>query len=288
MKKIIFVFICIFSSVNIFAFDIAQKEECILHYESSPFKLNLALDLSLLGTGSALTGGTFLAKKFITNQTYDGTFFDINSVNAFDRWAMKPYSESIHKAGTAVCLFTAASPFVIIAGQTVCGNFPLEELLTFGTMYVESFLFSHGIKESLKICVRRVRPYMYFDSEKPEDKLSDGDWQYSFPSGHTTFAFMGASFAISTFAYYFPKSSWRIPVACLSFGLAGTTAALRMMSGNHYFSDVLAGAAIGSLCGWFVPFLHNKIGQSKKVKEFTENGNQLSFLPNGVYVKFAL
>ena len=36
---------------------------------------------------------------------------------------------------------------------------------------------------------------MYFDGY-PMDKVADGDWDSSFPSGHTTLAFAGAAFVI--------------------------------------------------------------------------------------------
>ena len=69
-------------------------------------------------------------------------------------------------------------------------------------------------------------------------------------------AFAAASFATTTYFAYHPESPWKWAVAGSSFALAGTTALLRVASGNHFPSDVLSGAAIGSLIGWLVPSLH--------------------------------
>jgi undecaprenyl-diphosphatase len=62
----------------------------------------------------------------------------------------------------------------------------------------------------------------------------------------------------TTFAAEYPGSKWKIPVIAGSYTLAAGIAALRIASGNHFITDVLAGAAIGSLYGWLVPFLHQR------------------------------
>ena len=37
-----------------------------------------------------------------------------------------------------------------------------------------------------------------------------------------------------------------------------------MASGNHFFTDVLAGAAIGTACGFIIPALHSQKNSSEK------------------------
>ena len=64
----------------------------------------------------------------------------------------------------------------------------------------------------------------------------------SFPSGHTCAAFAAGM----SWAWALPKGWWRP----LSVGLAVCMGLSRLYVGVHYPSDVLAGAAVGTLCAW--------------------------------------
>ncbi len=222
------------------------------------FKLNPVMDGVLLGTGAALTGTYIVTDKILklNDNVFDGNLLDKNDVNAFDRTFMKPYSKPLNLLATGFVGLELISPLFFIAADK-------EEWFTIGTMYIEAFLLSYGIKELAKILVDRPRPYMYFDSY-PQKKVDEGDWCKSFPSGHTTNAFLGASFTSYVFWKYFPDSPWRFVVAGGTYSIAIATGILRMMSGNHFCTDVLAGAAIGTACGLLVPFLHTITAKSAK------------------------
>ena len=80
---------------------------------------------------------------------------------------------------------------------------------------------------------------------------------------------------------YFPESKWKTPVVIGSFTLATISGTLRILSGSHFFSDVLVGAAIGSAIGITVPLLHefNSIINKKLDSKTVEQVN-FSLLPN--------
>ena len=162
---------------------------------------------------------------------------------------------------------------------------PSSEWLTVGTMYAETLLFANGIKEWLKLLVYRARPYMYYEGY-PQKKLADGDWNCSFPSGHTTLAFAGAAFTTMLYCQYFPDSKWKYTVAGASFGLAALTGALRIASGNHFFTDVLTGAIIGSICGIAVPYMHTKTFYDNHSKK--KGSVNASIMPAGINLSFYL
>ena len=145
-------------------------------------------------------------------------------------------------------------------------------------MYGETLLIANGIKEWMKILVNRPRPYMYYDGY-PQDKVDDGDWNCSFPSGHSTMAFAGAAFTSYLFNMYFPDSQWRFVVTGVSFGLAAITAGMRMASGNHFFTDVLTGAVLGTICGFAVPYMHTEsyYKMFRKEKKASVNASPLGF-----------
>ena len=82
----------------------------------------------------------------------------------------------------------------------------------------------------LKQAVRRKRPL--------EDELGDP----SFPSGHTSIAFSMATLL----GHQYPR--WRIPLY-VGAGLVGLS---RIYLGRHYASDVLMGAAVGTISGTVV------------------------------------
>ena len=204
---------------------------------------------------------------------------------------MRPYSSTLDHVGTATEVVSMLAPAVLLAA-------PMEDWVPLGIMYVEAALLANGIKEIGKALIFRPRAYMYFDGY-PESKVKDGDWRKSFPSGHTTMAFTGATYATYVFSEYFPDSPWKIPVIVGSYAFAVATGALRIASGNHFLTDVIVGAIIGSASGFLVPYFHtlglspnynNKDSSRNAVSANSfsgvEKGLSLSILPNGVYGKY--
>lgn len=235
------------------------------------FALNPLTDSALLGTGLLLSGGDLILDNALklNRQEYKGELYDKDDVNSFDRFFMNSYSKKLDLAGDLLLVATMATPAILATTEK-------EEWLTCGVMYAETLLIANGIKEITKLCVNRARPYMYYDSETfPESDVDDGDWANSFPSGHCTMAFAGATFTSYTFCKYFLDSAWRFPVVASSFAMAAGTAALRIASGSHFMTDVLTGAAIGSAVGFLVPWLHT----------FNEkNDLNVTLLGNGISV----
>jgi membrane-associated phospholipid phosphatase len=118
-----------------------------------------------------------------------------------------------------------------------------------GVVTIESLVLAGVLTSALKIVTGRGRPYM-----------KGGEWDFhgfridndvtSFPSGHATVAF-----ALSTAL----ASQIRIlPVTILLYGIAATTVYQRVAADQHWFSDVLAGAAIGTVSAAFISGLHER------------------------------
>ena len=173
---------------------------------------------------------------------------DPQEVNSFDRPFMAPYSKMLDDLSLVPAIAVALSPAVLLTQ-------PSSEYLTIGLMYIESFAITYGSKELIKFLVHRERPYMY-DANTPMSLVQDEEHNESFLSGHTALAFNGASFASYVFCKYNPDSKWKIPVIAASYSLAAATAAMRVASGCHFVTDVLAGAALGTVIGIAVPALH--------------------------------
>jgi undecaprenyl-diphosphatase len=248
MKKSVIILLLLISVSSLYA-------ETSFNWKGSGrvFSLSPEKDGLLFGSGVLLSGGDLLLDNVlkVNRAEYDASkVYDKKDVNSFDRFFMNSYSHSLDRAGDVMLVFAMASPCFLAAAEK-------EEWFTVGVMYVETLLIANGLKEITKLCVRRDRPFMYYEpSTYPEDDIKDGDFANSFPSGHSTMAFAGATFASYTFSKYFPDSPYRYAVTGGSYALAFTTAALRIKSGNHFMTDVLTGAAIGSAVGFLVPWCH--------------------------------
>jgi membrane-associated phospholipid phosphatase len=107
-------------------------------------------------------------------------------------------------------------------------------------------ILAYGIKYG----VNRPPPYVtYPDIQEYEHTISP-----SFPSGHSTFAFYSAT----TISIYYPK--WY--VIAPSFIWASAVSYSRLHLGDHYPTDVLAGAVLGTGTAWVsykaTKWLHHK------------------------------
>ncbi|MBP5357811.1 MAG: phosphatase PAP2 family protein [Treponema sp.] len=269
---------------------ITDEERCISYTQLSPFGRNLWVDA---GISAGAAGGyiTALALKATMDfPDFDGTLYNRENVPAIDQWGMRPYSKALDVTGTITCaLDMAVFPIMTMGLEFLFSNLPKQDGITVGLMYVESVLLTQAVKDLVKVFAQRVRPYMYFDGYD-EDAIEFHDFELSMPSGHTANAFMGASFLSYVFCAYYPNSAWKIPVVATSYAFAFGTAALRMLSGNHFFTDVLAGAAIGTLCGLGVPFIHTFLEKPNAKKRTAYNGEpvlELSALPMGLQVRIS-
>jgi membrane-associated phospholipid phosphatase len=126
---------------------------------------------------------------------------------------------------------------------------------------VETFAITAGVTSLVKGIAARERPYSDECEEDPitsrTDDCDDDSLNRSFFSGHTSTAFTAASLTCMHHAYLeLYDSPVADAVACVAaYGLAATTGGLRIMSDNHYASDVMTGAAVGTVIGLGVPWL---------------------------------
>ena len=251
MKKSICVFTFILLCFGVFAQESQDTQKKFnLWGSGQTFKLTPITDGILLGTGALIAGSSIVYPHIVDlkQPVFDGNILDKSTVNDLDRIFMQPYSKTLHTIGTVTMLGATLTPAILAFA-------PAEEWMTICTMYAETLMFAYGIKEFAKIFIPRARPYMYFEGY-PQEKVDDGDWCRSFPSGHTTPAFAGAAFSTYVFFKYFPDSPWKWAVAGGSYALAIGTGILRICSGNHFLTDVLTGAAIGTVTGFVIPWIH--------------------------------
>lgn len=176
---------------------------------------------------------------------------DISKVNSFDRAFMQPYNGLLDDTATIVELGMLAAPgaFLLVPGA---------DWFSDGLMYAETGIITFGTRYLLKKAFARPRPCMYYGTY-PQELIDEEDWNRSLPSGHTAMCFMSASFVTYMFNTRYPDSKWKVPSICAAYGIAAATGAMRVASGNHFVTDVLAGAALGTVTGFCVPWIHDQV-----------------------------
>ena len=120
-----------------------------------------------------------------------------------------------------------------------------------------SNLISATITQSLKNITKKERP---------------NGAPYSFPSGHTTFAFTNATVLYNEYKNTSPF------LAYSGYTFATTTGIFRMINNKHWLSDVLAGAGVGILSSelvyYFEPFKNfNPFVRTKNITLVPQIGN---------------
>ena len=117
---------------------------------------------------------------------------------------------------------------------------------------LEAAAWTGATTQWLKVLVHRSRPVLYTSAAPAAANLHDN--RESFPSGHTSFAFAAAtSYAVLAARQQLPHASRNSVLL-----MAGATGVgvLRVTAGQHFPTDVLAGAALGAGIGWLVAALH--------------------------------
>ena len=147
---------------------------------------------------------------------------------------------------------------------------------------LEAFAISGALQGVSNVFVSRERPYGRDcgTAELPSNAIDcvDSNHYRSFFSGHATFSFTAAALICS---HHFENdllgSPWDAISCAGSYAVAATTSTFRIVSDQHYASDVITGAFVGSLVGYAVPWLHYR---QKRSGDSTTLGMQLHLVPS--------
>ena len=237
----------------------------------SPYKLDWTTNGILVGSALVLGGADYLVNKRIEPLTEaEIQVLDVESIPPFDRFASGNNSRSAALRSDWTMYGAIASAVGISAFSTVprMRESGLSEILTVGTMLVETNLLCYLGTDLTKGLSLRSRPYVYHP-DVPMEAKTGIDARKSFFSGHTSAAAANSFFAARVFSDYYPESKWKNLIWGLAIALPAWTAIERVSAGKHFPSDVLAGYAFGAMCGYFVPFFHkNEEGRKGSLTVF--------------------
>lgn len=227
----------------------------------SPFAIRLAVDLPVtLGSG-ALVLGSELAKSELPGPACVPAC-DASQVNALDRLSIGSHSRAAQTASDVLVGVNLGLPFVLDFIDVLASH-PSDGWRGYGEdalVLAEVLAVNLGLNAAFKYAVRRPRPLVYDPDPTAftAEERTDPDAALSFYSSHSSVSFSLATAYSYLFMRRHPDSRLRVPVWLVSEGLAATTAALRVVAGKHFITDVLTGAAIGVATGLLIPYLHQR------------------------------
>lgn len=172
----------------------------------------------------------------------------VREVVRSDAWQANAALGALSDAGN-----TWGAPGVILLGTGlwIGGRWADDpRMATIGFRAFEAIGVSGVITGTIKGIVGRARPRI-----SPTDAgdmrflrgAREGNEYQAFPSGHTTAAFAFAAAVTAETRRLAPAQARTVGIT--TYGLATVTAFARMYSDAHWFTDVLAGAAVGIVTG---------------------------------------
>lgn len=117
---------------------------------------------------------------------------------------------------------------------------------TFAFQFILGMITLWMVVELCKLLIGRKRPYYSIETPRIVGNKAIG---YSFPSGHTSQAFFMATIFAQSF--HLP---WFVVLGM--YLLAALTGVTRIYLGAHYPRDVIAGAFLGTIWGYFASVLY--------------------------------
>ena len=208
----------------------------------SIYRVNLALDGAII----AVTGAGALIPYAVASHIITPTCpCDPNSVNRIDRTVIGNASDAADWVSTA----TVAAAII---GPPLADWIALRDVrpwLEDVVVFTEAISVNGALVTAAKYSVQRPIPRVYSGAAAANDP---GNYR-AFYSGHTSLAFAALSTASVTMNRRYGLT-WQPWVATAIVG--ASVAMERVLSGHHFYSDVVVGAIAGTLTGIGVAHLH--------------------------------
>ncbi len=202
-----------------------------------------------------------------------------NAIRVLFNPSLKPSADGFHGADTASTIVGfIAVPVAMIGLDAIFtareGVF-MKAFWTDVVLMLEATFSALAVNQTVKFLAGRARPYTI---GAPPELLESGrdppDNNLSFFSGHTTLAFALTSSAATIASLRGYRHAWVLWAVGLP--LATATGILRLAADKHWASDVLVGAAVGTVFGVLMPtLLHGRVGPIEA---------QVAPMPNGISV----
>lgn len=186
--------------------------------------------------------------------------FDTNNLIGIDRGAVTQTPDPSARSRSTMGLGIAAAYAIIDPILSGVRERNVQTGLADFFMYAESVSFTLAMTSIVKMAVRRPRPMAYIEAnahkDDPDYANSSTDSALSFFSGHA--ALTATMCSTATYLAFARAPHTARPWITLAVGVGLTTfvSVERVRAGQHFPTDVIAGAIAGAGVGLVVPHLH--------------------------------
>lgn len=228
----------------------------------SVYRVDVWVDGALIAAGAAATLVPYAFDKSLIDPRCP---CDQSELNRLDRHVVGNESAFAYAITTVATGLAMAAPFAVDIAEVYRSPAFLEDAI----VYAQTLALSSAAVAWTKHLFPRPLPLVYADASTALAQRPEG--YRAFYSGHMSGAVsMMTALAMTQHYRNGPSAGYWIADAVVALTVAGGVIA----SGRHFYTDVLAGGAIGFGIGVLVPWIHHRSRVSVGFSS-TENGGML-------------
>lgn len=184
----------------------------------------------------------------------------------FDRWGTDVYWAPARGLSDIGLTALIAGPFALSGASTLVSGDSIERFGEDALVSAQTLALVALVTQILKQAVRRPRPLAYSARFQLVERHA-ATARLSFPSGHTSLAFAGASVMTVILANRYPGDPGVVAGSAAAYAVATAVGLFRILGTKHFISDVLVGAFLGTALGLAVPLLHRESPEDRSPRQ---------------------
>ena len=202
------------------------------------------LDGAIIATGALASGIPLLLSNTIVTVRCP---CNVDQLNALDRKVVGNENGALRTVSDVTLGLAIAAPVIVDYFDVGWSRTLLDDTI----VAAEAFAVNGAFTTIFKYTVQRPMPLL-FDNPS-QQMINNGESYLAFYSGHVsvTFTVLSAMSMTLTLRHGFSVWPWAI-TAVVGTGMA----AQRIIAGQHFYTDVIVAAIMGTATGILVPWLH--------------------------------
>jgi membrane-associated phospholipid phosphatase len=231
--------------------------------EKDPLKTSWSTETALLATGiSAQILGQYRLKQMATVRSID---LQKSDLPPWDRFAAGWYNPAASTTSDVLVFVVGGAMIYSDLWDKTQADASWKPLLEDGLILGEAFAWSSALNLNVRAFRIHPRPFVYDTTNgSSASERNAPEAAGSFYSGHASEAFLGAAYFATVYPLRHPEFKHTGWLWAGAMTAASGVATLRVVSGKHFPSDVIAGAAVGTALGWGFATLHQRYGKDSE------------------------